>query len=74
MFLKGVHIKQPVVLRTEFGCVIYCNAEMPLTLWGKEFVAGQLWQALSRRIFEPTAYLCYLGVSGHREELTLPTM
>lgn len=47
---------------------------MPLTLWGKEFVAGQLWQALSRRIFEPTAYLCYLGVSGHREELTLPTM
>lgn len=43
-------------------------------LWRKESVAGQLWLALSRRIFEPAAYLCYLGVSGHRQELTLPTM
>lgn len=24
--------------------------------------------------FEPTAYLCYLDVSGHTEELTIPTM
>lgn len=47
---------------------------MPFVLWRKESVAGQLWLAGSRRIFEPTAYLCYLGVSGHRQELTLPTM
>lgn len=39
-----------MVLRIEFGCVLYCNAEMPFTLWRKESVAGQLWLALSRRI------------------------
>lgn len=59
------------MLRIEFGCVLCCNAEMPFMLWRKESLAGQLWLALSRRIFEPTAYLCYLGVSGHRRELTL---
>lgn len=75
LFLEDVHIrKQPVVFRIEFGCVLYCNAEMPFMLRRKESVAGQHWLALSRRIFEPTVYLCYLGVSGHRQELTPPTM
>lgn len=75
MVLEDVRIrKQPVVFRIEFGYVLYCNAEMPFMLGRKESLAGQLWLPLSRRIFEPTAYLCYLGVSGHRQELTLPTM
>lgn len=47
---------------------------MPFTLWRKESAAGQLWLALSRRIFKPTMYLCYLDISGHRQELTLPTV
>lgn len=47
---------------------------MPFMLWRKESVAGRLWLVLNRRIFELTAYLCYLGVSGSGQELTLPTM